>query len=359
MRFAFTADQVAFAEGLGSLLDNECTAAVVREAWDNGSGHAPALWDQLGQLGLFGLLVPSGSGGLGGSVVDAVGLFERLGGAAVPGPVVEQIVVGGALTRPGVEAPGVVGVEDVASGSLVVTLASPVFGTGVSTSADADGAGGVPHAAVADAVVGPGGVRTGFTAVALPSLDGGRVLASVEGGSTAPVGGLEFGTSGWLADVMALALGAQLVGLAAAMIDQAAEYARQRHQFGKPIGSFQAVKHLLADALLAVDFARAPLWRAAWSIDEGMPTAPADVSAARVLTDAAATKAARSALQVHGAIGYTWECDLHLWMKKVWALCPSWGDATWHRRRVSQWLLEGKGPVCADGETMPGLEQLR
>jgi alkylation response protein AidB-like acyl-CoA dehydrogenase len=158
---------------------------------------------------------------------------------------------------------------------------------------------------------------------------------------------------------MALAVGAQLVGLAAAMVDQAAEYARQRHQFGKPIGSFQAVKHLLADALLAVDFARAPLWRAAWSVDEGMPTAPADVSAARVLTDAAAQRAARSALQVHGAIGYTWECDLHLWMKKVWALCPSWGDATWHRRRVSQWLLEGKGPVSPDGETMPGLEQLR
>jgi len=367
MRFAFTTDQLAFADGLGALLDNECTPPVVRAAWDDGTGHSPTLWDQLGQLGLFGLLVPTSAGGFGGSLVDAVALFERLGAAAVPGPVIEQVVAAGALSRPDVAGTGALPssltLDAVADGSQVVALAPGGVGT-------ADIPVAVPHGNVANVVLAPDGVLAGFGATPLPSLDGGRVLATVAGGSTEPMpdlgwGGATAGTGadgngpGWLADAMALAVGAQMVGLAAAMVDQAADYARQRHQFGKPIGSFQAVKHLLADALLAVDFARAPLWRAAWSLDEGMPTAPADVSAARVLTDNAAATAARSALQVHGAIGYTWECDLHLWMKKVWALQSSWGDASWHRRRVGRWLLAGEGPVSPDGETMPAFEQLR
>jgi len=356
MRFAFTSDQLAFADGLANLLDNECPPATVRAAWSDGTGHSPGLWTQLGDLGLFAVLVPADRGGLGGTVVDAVALFERLGASAVPGPVVEQVVAAGVLALAGNDAAASVPLEAVADGSLVVTLDPGHTFANVHAG---DAHPGFAHAGAADAIVGRDGAVTGFTASALPSLDGGRVLASVTGGSSEVVPGLDPAAADHMADIMSLAVGAQLVGLAAAMIDQAAEYARQRHQFGRPIGSFQAVKHLLADALLAVDFARAPLWRAAWSLDEGMPTAPADVSAARVLTDIAATRAARSALQVHGAIGYTWECDLHLWMKKVWALRTAWGDVRWHRRRVARWLLEGDGPVCPDGETMPGLEQLR
>jgi alkylation response protein AidB-like acyl-CoA dehydrogenase len=344
MRFAFTDDHKLFADGLGDLLAGQCAPSVVRETWDNHTGHAPQLWDRLAELGLFSVLVDTDAGGMGGGMVDAVLLFERLGAAAVPGPVIEQMVV---------VAPALAGTDlgDAAMAGTVVGTATPDAGVPV------------PHAAVADVVVTADGILGGYTATAVDSLDGGRLLATLSGGSFT-TGGPSALAADAMADHMALAVSAQLVGIAGAMIELAAEYARQRHQFGKPIGTFQAVKHLMADALAAAEFAKAPLWQAAWSLDNGLATAPADVSAARVLANTAAHRAARSALQVHGAIGYTWECDLHLWMKKVWALQAAWGDTNWHRRRVSRYLLGTGGGVpgltlADDGQTMPGLAQIR
>lgn len=333
MRFAFTDDQQAFADGLADLLTGECSPAVVRAAWDDGTGHAPDLWARLADLGLFSLLAPEADGGMGAGMVDAVLLVERLGAAAVPGPVVEQLVAAPLL-----------GGTDHAAGVLAGT-------TIVTATPTLDGP--VPHGAVADVVVTDGAVLTGAAATSVPGLDGGRQLATFAGGKTTPL------DTGDLADRMALAVAAQLVGVAASMVTLAADYARDRHQFGKPIGTFQAVKHHLADALGAVEFARAPVAQAAWSLDAGLPTAPADVSVARVLAATGAEQAARSALQVHGAIGYTWECDLHLWMKKVWALQAAWGDTSFHRRRVGRWLLTGDEPVTPDGDTLPSFERLR
>jgi len=333
MRFAFTEDQQAFADGLGDLLVGECPPAVVRAAWDDGSGHAPDLWARLGDLGLFSLLVPEADGGMGGGMVDAVLLIERLGAAATPGPVVEQLIAAPLLG-------GTPHAAAAMAGTTVLT-ATPTL--------DAP----VPHAGMADVVVTDGALVTGSVATPVPSLDGGRQLATLTGGTTTPL------DTGDLTDRMALAVAAQLVGVAASMVTLAADYARDRHQFGKPIGAFQAVKHHLADALGAVEFARAPVAQAAWSLDEGLSTAPADVSLARVLAATGAEQAARSALQVHGAIGYTWECDLHLWMKKVWALQAAWGDTSSHRRRVGRWLLAGDGPVTPDGDTLPSFERLR
>ena len=344
MRFAFSDDHKAFADGLADLLDGQCPPSVVRGVWDDHSGHAPQLWERLADLGLFALLVDADAGGMGGGMVDAIALFERLGAAAVPGPVLEQMVV----VAPTLAA------TDLGDAAMAGTL----VGT-----ATTDASAPVPHASVADVVVTADGILSGFTATAVDSLDGGRGLATLTGGSLAPAGP-RAADADVMFDRMALAVAAQLVGVAGSMIDLAAEYARQRHQFGKPIGAFQAVKHLMADALAAAEFAKAPVWQAAWSLDNDLPTAPADVSAARVLANTAAHRAARSALQVHGAIGYTWECDLHLWMKKVWALQAAWGDTSWHRRRVSRYLLGTGGGVpglelADDGMTMPGLEQVR
>jgi alkylation response protein AidB-like acyl-CoA dehydrogenase len=142
-----------------------------------------------------------------------------------------------------------------------------------------------------------------------------------------------------LADQLAVAAAGVLVGLADRMIEMAADYARQRHQFGRPIGSFQAVKHLLADALLQVEFAKAPLYRAAWSLSNGATTAGRDASMAKALANEAAYRTTRATMQVHGAIGYTWDCDLHLWMKKAWALQRAYGDTRFHRRRVGDAVL--------------------
>jgi alkylation response protein AidB-like acyl-CoA dehydrogenase len=118
------------------------------------------------------------------------------------------------------------------------------------------------------------------------------------------------------------------------MLAMAAAYARERHQFGKPIGSFQAVKHLLANARVALEFARPATYRAAWSLATAQPTLSHDASMAKAMASDAADLAARTALQVHGAIGYTWECDLHFFLKQAWALSRSWGDAATHRHLV-------------------------
>jgi alkylation response protein AidB-like acyl-CoA dehydrogenase len=126
------------------------------------------------------------------------------------------------------------------------------------------------------------------------------------------------------------------------MIILAADYAKVRQQFGKPIGSFQAVKHLLADARVALEFARPVVYRAAWSLGTRAPSASHDASMAKAVASDAADLAGRHALQVHGAIGYTWECDLQLFMKKAWALSGAWGDAPTHRALVLEAALDAR-----------------
>ena len=125
----------------------------------------------------------------------------------------------------------------------------------------------------------------------------------------------------------------------------AATYAKERHQFGRPIGSFQAVKHLLADARVALEFARPATYRAAWSLATAQPTLSHDASMAKAMASDAADLAARVALQVHGAIGYTWECDLHFFLKRTWALVAGLG-----RRRHPP--PAGPGPGEADRLTL-------
>ena len=144
-----------------------------------------------------------------------------------------------------------------------------------------------------------------------------------------------------MADRAAAGSAAELVGLADRMITMAADYAKERQQFGKPIGSFQAVKHLLADARVKLEFARPATYRAAWSLATSQPTVSHDASMAKAMASDAADRAARVALQVHGAIGYTWECDLHFFMKRTWALSAAWGDASTQRRLV---LAQAKRP---------------
>ena len=142
-------------------------------------------------------------------------------------------------------------------------------------------------------------------------------------------------------DRAAVATAAELLGLTETMITMAADYAKERHQFGQPIGGFQAVKHLLAGAQVKLEFARPVVYGAAWALDTGDPTATRAASTAKAGASDAATEAARVALQVHGAIGYTWECDLHLFLKRAWALSEAWGSAADHRASVLASLIAG------------------
>jgi alkylation response protein AidB-like acyl-CoA dehydrogenase len=122
------------------------------------------------------------------------------------------------------------------------------------------------------------------------------------------------------------------------MLDMTVEYVKERQQFGAPVGSFQAVKHHLANALKELAFARPAVWRAASSLSTGAPTAARDVSMAKALASEAASVVARHALQCHGAIGYTVEYDLHIYLKRTWRLARTHGDAAWHRARIAKEL---------------------
>ena len=162
------------------------------------------------------------------------------------------------------------------------------------------------------------------------SVDGSRRLFEVAGDATVldadPA--LAF-------DRAAAASATQCVGVAQHLLDATVEYVAQRYQFGKPVGTYQAVKHHLANAALKIEFARPAAHHAAWCIAVGDPDRSRDVSLAKALASEAVDLAARTALQCHGAIGYTFEYDLHLWMKRGWALSAAWGDAAWHRNRIA------------------------
>jgi hypothetical protein len=172
------------------------------------------------------------------------------------------------------------------------------------------------------------------------SVDRGAGLGSVAWSG----GTLVEGADGWAAfDTACVAVAAELVGLAQAMLDMSVRYAAQREQFGKPIGAFQAVKHQLADVYVATGFALPVVHRAAWSVAHGLPSRTRDASHAKLAAGAAAAQAARTALQVHAGIGYTYEHDLHMWLKRTWSLVSLWGDVPFHRRRVADAVLRNGG----------------
>lgn len=295
MMFEPSVEQHAFAASLRDLLAAAEVAATVR-AWAAGD-HAPGrkLWQRLAELGLMEL---------GEHPVELVMAFEELGRAAVPGPYVESVAVLPALSV-------------AADAERLATLAMPPH---LPFALDADSA---------DAVYVVDGTTLSLARIVgvRQSVDHARRLADVV--ADRPIATVDPGTA---FERGVLATAGYLHGAGAALLDRSVEYAKQRRQFGVPIGSFQAVKHQLADVAVALDLARPMLFGAALAL--GTPTVARDVSAAKVACADAAYRAARTALQVHGAIGYTAEYDLALWLTKVRALTSAWGSQRWHRDRV-------------------------
>jgi alkylation response protein AidB-like acyl-CoA dehydrogenase len=324
LRFAFTDEQLAFRDALRDLLARECPPAVVRAAWDNETGRTDKVWALLAEMGVLGVLAPESVGGLGGSELDCVLLLEESGYAALPEPLMEHAVVAIPMLGDATEA--------AVTGTITVTVQCSDDPVAV-------------DAASADMIVMHGGdrffaaERSQVALTPLTSVDGSRRLARVEWdqSSATPLGTVEDAARAF--DRGALGTAAQLVGLARRMLDMTVDYAKDRVQFGVPIGSFQAVKHHLADARIAVEFARPLVYRAAWSVAQGEPDQSVDVSAAKSAAGDAALLTARKALQCHGAIGYSFEYDLHLFMKRAWALAATWGTGAWHRERVGRAIL--------------------
>lgn len=327
MYFGFTTDQRELRDGLREFLDGACPPEVVRAAWQVGQSPVRGLWKQLGEVGLLGLLVAEEAGGIGGTEIDLVLLLEECGRFAVPGPLAEHV----AVVVPALTAAGAQQARQAAAGELVA-VAAERNAAAVRWIVDAD-----LLVRIADdglTLTSAAELRIGEPRV---SVDGSVTAAAVDVRGSIPLVGPAPEVARRRA---ALSVAAQLLGLADRMIAMTAEYVKARSQFGVPIGSQQSVKHLLADALVALEHARPVVYRAGWVLatDAGAPDLA--VSFAKVYATRAADTAARAALQCHGAIGYSWEHDLHLWMKRVWALSTAWGTTAEHEERVAAEVVD-------------------
>lgn len=313
MNFEINEDQRDFAKSIDAALGAADLPAAVR-AWSAGdTGPGRKIWATLTDLGVTALTVPEDQDGIGAHPVDLMVALERLGRWCVPGPVAESIAVAPVLLAGDERAAAL------AAGELIVTVAVP----GVQPRAVDTGVAGLILCAEGTEV------REGIAGAQRRSVDLSRTLTEVTPTGdpwTADVGrAVEFG---------ALATAALLVGAGQAMLDSSVDYAKQRSQFGRVIGSYQAIKHKLADVHIALELARPLVYGAALSLAEDSPDIKRDISAAKVAASDAALLAARSALQTHGAIGFTSEHDLSLWLLRVQALRSAWGDPAAHRRRL-------------------------
>ncbi|MEU0006254.1 acyl-CoA dehydrogenase family protein [Streptomyces sp. NPDC006314] len=303
MRFLLDAEQRAFAGSLRAMLTAADTPAVARD-WGRGD-HAGgrALWSRIAEAGVFGLAVPQEYGGMGPRPVELAVAFVELGRHAVPGPLVETIVAAVLLGEP---APAERFLPGLAAGTDIATVAAP---TGYALDADAATLHLLPASkGLYLSAAAPGPVRRSLDPARrlTPLAPGGELLTATPPRAPALT---------WAR----LATAAQALGAGLALLDRTVTHVARRTQFGVPVGSFQAVKHRLADMRTALEFARPLLFGAALSMR------PADVAAAKLRACEAAYATARTALHLHGAIGYTAEYDLSLWLTKARALRTAWG----------------------------------
>jgi len=312
-----------FAGALHDLLGGAGVPAAARRWADGDLTPGLALWRRLARLGVSALAVPEKWGGLGASPLDLVVACEELGHHALPGPVAESLAAVPTLLA-ALEDTGVCGewLAGLAAGDLIAALAMPPR---LPFAADAGAAGLVLLAK-------DGTVYRARLGATHRSVDPARSLSEVHGGEVLA----RHATAATIAalDLGALACSAQLLGAGRALLEASVRHGSVRVQFGRPVGAFQAVKHKLADVAIGLEFARPLLDAAAVALGESHGTAARDISAAKVACADAAYRAARAALQVHGAIGYTAEHDLSLWLAKVRALVPAWGSQAEHRARV-------------------------
>ncbi|AEF39393.1 acyl-CoA dehydrogenase family protein [Hoyosella subflava] len=326
MDFSLSTEHRDFAASIGHLLQTSDVPGAIR-SWSAGE-HGPGLklWQGLANLGVSALAVSEEHEGAGADAVDLTVAFEVLGYYAVPGPIVESFAAIPGLLRSH-DALAERWLPAIARGESVATLAM------------------LPHtpfaldADVADLrlVVGSdGAVIEGARSAPERSVDAARRLFRLE-----PHGQRAIADAGAAFDAAALASAAQLLGLGQRILDDTVAYAKQRHQYGKPIGQYQAIKHLLADCATALELARPLVHGAAVAMTSGTATCARDVSAARVAAAAAAYRIARTGLQVHGAIGYTAEHDLGQQLTKVFALQCIWGTQAFHRDRVLRAVTSG------------------
>jgi len=370
MNFAFTSDQQLLRNSARAFLDEHCKPATVRSLWDDPRGESEALWKEIAQLGWLGLSLPEAHGGSGLGMVETAILLEELGRAAFPGPYLPTVLAGTAIAGAGTDAQQKRWLPAIATGEARATVAfldadldwSP---EAVKTRAERTPQGWalmgdkqfVPWAHVADILLVPARAPEGLTLF--------LVAPSTRGVALSPVAGMDLatrwvnvrldqvavaadavlgapGTAGaLLADLLrrgAVGAAAEMLGAARRCLDMAVGYAKVREQFGQPIGSFQAIRHMCAEMLLEVENAHAATYYSAWALDAGAEDAALAASVAKAYVGAASRKLSGNAIQAHGGIGFTWEYDLHLYFKRAKALEPMYGDGDYHRELIVRYV---------------------
>ncbi|MGW1890011.1 acyl-CoA dehydrogenase family protein [Streptomyces sp. NPDC002004] len=292
MHFQLTDDQRALRGGIRELLSRRFGRDALRAAADSGGTLDRALWRDLGEAGFFALCLPEAEGGVGLGLPEAVLAFEEAGRVLLPGPLVATQLAAGRIAG-AAEGTTVVAAVD---GTTVEWLAA-------SDVLEGDASGAEPMRSVD------------------PLTPVHRVPAAAPG------------AGGPAAATAALLTAAEQLGTAARVCELAVEYAGRREQFGRPIGAFQAVKHLCARMLIRVELARAAVYAAAVTTD------PLDVMTARLLADEAAVRNTRDCLQVHGGMGFTWESDVHLYLKRAWIRTQRGGPAAVREELLAAELL--------------------
>ena len=338
MRFAPTEQQEQLASNIASILEKECSGEALQLAGEGSSGRISGLWETLSETGLMGIAVPEEFGGLGMGSSDLVFILEELGRSACPEPVAEHAGIAAPLIARWAQNEVAQEIlEESATGSRKLTVASSIDARVVSVEksdlillSKENQLHAVPTKEI---------LHTPMT-----SIDPRYKTSTVEWSPTPKT--LISEEPEAIEDMTnrgALSAAAQAVGVAQKLLEMTVSYVSERKQFGKPVGTNQAVKHHCSDMAILIEFARPLVQVASWAIDnERSPTenftVSGEVSAAKALASEAVELACRSALQCHGAIGYTVEHDLQIWLKRGWILASTWGDALFHRRRLGKIL---------------------
>jgi alkylation response protein AidB-like acyl-CoA dehydrogenase len=366
MDIGFSEEQDLLRDTARKFLDAACTTKFVRERMATPEAVTPEFWSRLAEQGWLGINFAEDDGGSGLGLTDLVVLMEEMGRAVMPGPYLATALLGGAaICEAGSAGQRQEYLPRIAAGELRATLASTEpnarwDASGVTMNAQPMRGGFnlsgtklfVPDAHLADILVVAARTRdgstmedgvslfvvpkdaTGLGVSLMPSIDETRKLCEVRFDNvavpqTALLGELH---GGWAALARVHDGGAQRV------LEMTVEYAKLRETFGKPIGSYQGVKHKCADMLVEVENAKSLTYYAAWAVDEKQPDAKLAVSMAKAYASDASRKVSNAGIQLHGGIGMTWEHDLHLYMKRAKASEVAFGDATWHRERVASLL---------------------
>jgi alkylation response protein AidB-like acyl-CoA dehydrogenase len=370
--FGFSEEQDMLRQSARAVLEKECPSTVVRKIMEDERGFDPILWKKMAELGWLGLVVPEQYGGGGLSYVDLVLIMEEMGRVVLPSPFIWTVMFAEAVKRAGSDQQKASLLPKIASGELIATIAylepSALWSAeGIRMAARRDGSGYVLDGTklfvndghVADCILvaartGDAGVRgitlfaletkrSGIAITRLTTMDQTRKLAEVKFNSVKADGAdvvAEAG-NGW--DVLSkvidrgkVMIASEMMGGAQKVLEMTVDYAKVRVQFGRPIGSFQAVQHKCANMMIDVEGAKSAAYYASWAVSNEVAEAPLAAALAKAAASDAFRRVSADGIQLHGGIGFTWDHDMHLYFKRAKSSEFTFGDANWNRELVAQ-----------------------